>query len=103
MENRSSLSTILIACGTILVVAALVLIGYLYALSAADIRDHRIQSSNLFRDSTIERVTLSEWEPPVPFSAYGVIAGGFLLIYTGIRKASPNPSPFKPYRRDDLE
>src|ERR1700677_1760391 len=102
MENRSSLSTMLIACGTILVVAALVLVGYLNALAAADVRDHRIQSANILRDSTIERVTLSEWEQPTPFSAYATIVGGFLLIHTGIRKASSSPSRSKPRAPDDF-
>ena len=103
MENRSSLSTILITCGTILVVAALVLVGYLNALSAADVRDHRSQSSSLLRDLSIDRVTLSEWQQPTPLSAYATIIGGFFLIHTGIRKASQGPTPAKPSRPDDLE
>ena len=78
------------------------LVGYLNALGAADVRDHRVQSSNLLRDSTIERVTLSEWDRPTPYSAYATIFGGFFLIYTGIRKASEGPSHGKPYNRDDL-
>lgn len=103
MENRSHLSTLLIVCGTLLVVASLGLIGYLHSLAAADVRDHRTQSSVLLRDATIERVTLSQWEPPEPLSAYATIAGGFVLIMIGIRKASPNPLHSKTPRRDDLE
>ena len=96
MDNRSSLSTILIVCGTMLVVAALVLVGYQMSLSAADVRDHRTQASHLLRDSTVERVTLSEWEPPSLMIAWVALAGGFLLIATGIRKASPFSRTTKP-------
>jgi hypothetical protein len=104
MEHRSPLGPILIACGTLLVVAALVLVGYQMSLSAADVRDHRTQASNLLRDSTVEKVTLSEWEPPSLMIAWAALAGGFLLIATGIRKASTSSTDAKrPSRRDDLE
>jgi hypothetical protein len=108
MENRSNLSTLLIACGTIIVVASLVLIGHQNALSAADVRDHRTQSASLLRDSTVEQVTLSEWERPNQNVSYLTIAGGFWLIITGVinsrtRKAQDGASPSKPFGKDDLE
>jgi hypothetical protein len=103
MESRSSLSTILIVCGTMLVVAALVLVGYQMSLSAADVRDHRTQSSSLLRDSTIERVTLSQWEPPTLVIAWAALVGGFGLVVTGIRKASPGRSSAKPSRHDEFD
>jgi hypothetical protein len=103
MENRSHLSTALIVCGTILVVAALVLVGYQMSLSAADVHDHRTQSSSLLRDSTIERVTLSEWEPPSMVIAWAALVGGFALVATGIRKASPVQSLAKPFRQSEFD
>jgi hypothetical protein len=104
MENRSSLGPLLIACGTLLVVAALALAGYQMSLSAADVRDHRTQASGLLRDSNVEKVTLSEWEPPSTAIAWVALAGGFVLIASGIRKASLPPDVAKrPARRDDLE
>jgi len=102
VENRSHLSLMLIGCGTILIVASLVLIGYLNALAAADVHDHRSQSASILRDSTIERVTLAEWERPTPFSAYATILGGFLLIVTGIRKAPSTASHSKTFARDEF-
>jgi hypothetical protein len=102
MENRSGLGGLLIVCGTFLVASALVLVGYLNALDAADVQDHRAQSSNLLRDPTIEHVTLSEWDRPTPYTAYATIVGGFALIYTGIRKASEGSLRGKSFGRDDL-
>ncbi len=103
METRTNLSTILISCGTLVVIAALFLVGYQMSLSAQDIREHRLASSSLLRDSTIERVTLSEWEPPSIAIAWVALAGGFGLIGIGVRDAWRNPSQGKSSQRDDLD
>ena len=48
MEQSTPLSRILIVCGTIMVVAAPVLVGFQMSLSAEDVHDHRSQASNSF-------------------------------------------------------
>ena len=103
MGQRPHLSRILIVCGTIMVVASLLLVGLQMMLSAEDVHDHRSQASSLLRDSRIERVTLSEWEPPSVAIAWVALAGGFVLIGTGIRKASAIPDSTKSHRIEDFD
>jgi hypothetical protein len=103
MDSRLNLGRRLIVCGTIIVVAALILVGCEMGLSAEDIRDHRAQSSSLLRSGGVDRVTLSQWEPPSIFIAWVAMLGGFALIGNGIRVASKGPIGFKEPRRDDLD
>jgi hypothetical protein len=70
----------LISCGTIIVVAGLLLIGFQNWLSATDVRDHRSIASSMLRESGINRVTLSEWEAPSSVLSWMALLGGFVVI-----------------------
>jgi hypothetical protein len=103
MEDRSNPGPFLIACGTLIVLAALLLVGFQMSLSADDVRDHRAQSSNLLRDEEFDRVTLSEWQPPSTSTAWMALSGGFVLIDIGLRVTSRAPGSGKLPRADELD
>ena len=102
MESRNRLSRSLISSGTTLAIGSLVLAGFQMWLSAADVREHRSLSSSFLRDAQVERVTLSEWEPPSTSLSWAALGGGFALILTGIRQSPDLVPTLKARRADDL-
>ena len=103
MELRYHLSRRLVACGTIIVAASLLLVGFQMSLAADDVRDHRAKASTLLREANIDRVTLNEWEPPSTLIAWFSLFGGFALVGTGIRAGLSLTDPTKMGRRDDFD